>query len=77
MFPELAVGWFGIIFPIVILGGLGNSLGTLTAGVIIGVAAGVSSVLWGPLSAPLVTFTILIIALLFRPEGLITKRSIA
>jgi branched-chain amino acid transport system permease protein len=77
MFPQLAVAWFGIIFPIVILGGLGNSLGTLTAGVIIGVAAGVSSVLWGPLSAPLVTFTILIIALLFRPEGLITKRSIA
>jgi branched-subunit amino acid ABC-type transport system permease component len=29
------------------------------------------------LSAPLVTFTILIVALLFRPEGLITKRSIA
>lgn len=77
MFPQLAVAWFGIIFPIVILGGLGNSLGTLTAGVIIGVAAGVSSVLWGPLSAPLVTFTILIVALLFRPEGLITKRSIA
>jgi branched-chain amino acid transport system permease protein len=77
MFPQLAVAWFGIIFPIVILGGLGNSLGTLTAGVIIGVAAGVSNVLWGPLSAPLVTFTILIVALLFRPEGLITKRSIA
>jgi branched-chain amino acid transport system permease protein len=77
IFPGLAVAWFGIIFPIVILGGLGNSLGTLTAGVIIGVAAGVSSVLWGPLSAPLVTFTILIVALLFRPEGLITKRSIA
>jgi branched-chain amino acid transport system permease protein len=77
MFPQLAVAWFGIIFPIVILGGLGNSLGTLTAGVIIGVAAGVSTVLWGPLSAPLVTFTILIVALLFRPEGLITKRSIA
>jgi branched-chain amino acid transport system permease protein len=77
MFPQLAVAWFGIVFPIVILGGLGNSLGTLTAGVIIGVAAGVSSVLWGPLSAPLVTFTILIVALLFRPEGLITKRSIA
>ncbi|MGH8952753.1 MAG: branched-chain amino acid ABC transporter permease [Acidimicrobiia bacterium] len=77
MFPELAIAWFGIVFPIVILGGLGNSLGTLTAGVIIGVAAGVSSVLWGPLSAPLVTFLILLAALLFRPEGLLTKRSVA
>ena len=77
MFPELAVGWFGIVFPIVILGGLGNSIGTLTAGVIIGVAAGVSTVLWGPLAAPLVTFLILIAALLFRPEGLVTRRSVA
>ncbi|MGH8915161.1 MAG: branched-chain amino acid ABC transporter permease [Acidimicrobiia bacterium] len=77
VFPELAVGWFGIVFPIVILGGLGNSLGTMSAGVIIGVAAGVASVLWGPLAAPLVTFLILVAALLFRPEGLITKRSIA
>jgi len=77
MFPELAIAWFGIVFPIVILGGLGNSLGTLTAGVIIGVAAGVSSVLWGPLSAPLVTFLILLAALLFRPDGLLTKRSVA
>lgn len=77
MFPELAIAWFGIVFPIVILGGLGNSLGTLTAGVIIGVAAGVSSVLWGPLSAPLVTFLILLAALLFRPEGLLTRRSVA
>lgn len=77
MFPELAIAWFGIVFPIVILGGLGNTMGTLTAGVIIGLAAGVSTVLWGPLSAPLVTFVILLVALLFRPEGLITKRSIA
>ncbi|MGH8873147.1 MAG: branched-chain amino acid ABC transporter permease [Acidimicrobiia bacterium] len=77
IFPELAVAWFGIVFPIVILGGLGNSLGTLAAGVIIGMAAGVSTVLWGPLAAPLVTFLILIAALLFRPEGLVTKRSIA
>lgn len=77
LFPELAVAWIGIIFSVVILGGLGNALGTLTAGVIIGVAAGVSGVVWGPLAAPLVTFLILIAALLFRPEGLITKRGVA
>jgi branched-chain amino acid transport system permease protein len=77
LFPELAVAWIGIIFSVVILGGLGNALGTLTAGVIIGVAAGVAGVAWGPLAAPLVTFLILIAALLFRPEGLITKRGVA
>lgn len=77
IFPELAVAWFGIVFSVVILGGLGNTMGTLAAGVIIGVAAGVATVLWGPLAAPLVTFLILIAALLFRPEGLLTTKSMA
>ena len=77
LFPGLAVGWFGIVFSVVILGGLGNTVGALTAGVIVGAAAGVSTVVWGPLAAPLVTFLILIAALLFRPEGLITSRSVA
>jgi branched-chain amino acid transport system permease protein len=77
LWPGLAVSWFGVVFPVVILGGLGNTVGALTAGVIVGVAAGVASVVWGPISAPLVTFVILIAALLFRPQGLLTSRSVA
>jgi branched-chain amino acid transport system permease protein len=77
IFPGLAVGWFGVVFSVVILGGLGQTLGALAAGIIVGVAAGASSVIWGPLAAPLVTFLILIAALLFRPEGLLTRRSVA
>lgn len=77
LFPGLAVGWFGIVFSVVILGGLGHTVGALTAGVIVGVAAGAAAVTWGPLAAPLVTFIILIAALLFRPEGLLTSRSVA
>jgi branched-chain amino acid transport system permease protein len=73
--PSMSFGWFGIVFPVVILGGLGNAVGALGAGVIIGVAAGVASTEWGPLSAPLVTFLILIAALLFRPQGLFTRQS--
>lgn len=77
LWPGLAVSWFGIVFPVVILGGLGNTVGALAAGVMVGVAAGVASVVWGPISAPLVTFVILIAALLFRPQGLLTSRSVA
>jgi branched-chain amino acid transport system permease protein len=77
IFPDLSVAWFGIVFPVVILGGLGNTLGSLVAGVIVGVTAGVASALWDPLSVPLVTFLILIVALLFRPEGLLSSKSIA
>lgn len=73
--PSMSFGWFGIVFPVVILGGLGNTLGTLGAGVIVGVAAGVAAVEWGPLSASLVTFLILIGALLFRPQGLFNRQS--
>lgn len=77
IFPGLAVSWFGIVFPVVILGGLGHTVGTLTAGIIVGVAYGVAAVMWAPLAAPLVTFLILIAALLFRPQGLLTSRSVA
>lgn len=77
IFPGLSVTWFGIVFSVVILGGLGNTVGALTAGVIVGVAGGVAAVLWGPLASPLVIFVILIAALLFRPQGLLTSRSVA
>jgi branched-chain amino acid transport system permease protein len=77
IFPGLAVSWFGVVFSVVILGGLGQTIGALAAGIIVGVAAGASSVIWGPLAAPLVTFLILIAALLFRPEGLLTRSSVA
>lgn len=72
--PTMAVGWFGIVFPVVILGGLANAMGAFYAGIIVGVAAGVATVVWGPLSASLVTFSIMVLALLFRPEGLFTRR---
>lgn len=71
--PNISFAWFGIVFPVVILGGLGSAVGALGAGVIVGVAAGVASAEWGPLSAPLVTFVLLIVALLFRPQGLFTR----
>lgn len=75
LFPGLAVEWFGIVFPVVILGGLGSTLGALGAGVIIGVVGAVASVTWGPSYAPLATFVILIATLLFRPQGLFTRKA--
>jgi len=75
--PNMSLGWFGIVFPVVILGGLGNAVGALGAGVIVGVAAGIATTQWGPLSAPLVTFLIMIAALLFRPQGLFTRQGSA
>lgn len=76
LFPSLAVEWFGIVFPVVILGGLGSTLGALAAGIIIGVVASVATVAAGPSMAPLITFVILILTLLFRPSGLFARRTV-
>jgi branched-chain amino acid transport system permease protein len=70
VFPELAAEWVGLIFTVVILGGIGNLLGAVAAGILIGLVSSQVSVAWNPLGAPLVVFLLLILALLFRPNGL-------
>jgi branched-chain amino acid transport system permease protein len=70
VFPQLAAEWVGLIFTVVILGGIGNLLGAFGAGILIGLVAGVVGVAWTPQGAPLVVFLLLILALIFRPNGL-------
>jgi branched-chain amino acid transport system permease protein len=70
IFPQLAFEWVGLIFAVVILGGIGNLLGAVGAGILIGLVAGLVGVAWTPQGAPLVVFLLLILALLFRPNGL-------
>jgi branched-chain amino acid transport system permease protein len=57
-------------FCIVVLGGMGNALGALVGGMIIGVAESVGTLAFPGGQKQLITFTILIIVLLFRPQGL-------
>jgi len=76
LFPGLAVEWFAIVFPVVILGGLGSTKGSLAAGVVIGVVAAVATAWQGPSMAPLITFLILILTLLFRPQGLFARSAV-
>jgi branched-chain amino acid transport system permease protein len=70
VFPQLAFEWIGLVFTVVILGGIGNLLGAVGAGILIGFVAGIVGVWWTPQGAPLVVFLLLILALLFRPNGL-------
>jgi branched-chain amino acid transport system permease protein len=72
--PDAAFEWFGIVFAVVILGGIGNVVGTLLAGGLVGAVAGVVTVAWSPATAPLVVFTLVVLALLFRPRGLLPRR---
>jgi branched-chain amino acid transport system permease protein len=70
IFPQLAFEWVGLVFTVVILGGIGNLLGAVAAGILVGVVSNVVGVAWTHQGAPLVVFCLLILALLFRPNGL-------
>lgn len=60
-----------VAFVVVVMGGLGNFLGALIAGLIIGVTEAVAGLVVSPSLAPISNFVIFILILLFRPAGLI------
>ena len=66
--PAQIYAWIGVVFAAVIIGGLGNPLGLLVAGAVIGVSEGLTMAFTAPAWAPLVSFTVLILVLLVRPE---------
>ena len=68
--PSQIYAWVGVIFATVIMGGLGNPLGILAAGLLIGVSEAMTSAVAAPSWAPLVSFTLLIAILILRPGRL-------
>jgi branched-chain amino acid transport system permease protein len=66
--PSQIGGWLGVVFATVILGGLGNPLGLLLAGIGIGVSEALTMALIEPTWGPLVSFTLLVLILILRPE---------
>jgi branched-chain amino acid transport system permease protein len=65
--PSQIFAWVGVVFAAVMLGGLGSALGPLVAGVVIGVSEAVTMAVASPSWAPIVSFSLLIVMLLFRP----------
>ena len=68
--PSQIEAWIGVVFAVVIIGGLANPLGALAAGMLVGVSEAVTMALVNPAWAPLVAFSILIILLLWKPRWL-------
>lgn len=66
--PSQIWAWVGVVFAVVIIGRLGNPLGALIGGVFIGVCEALTMALVNPSWAPLVSFSVLIAFLLFRPR---------
>jgi len=62
--------WLIYLFLVVIVGGVGNVLGTAMAGVIVGIITGLSLALLPYQWVNLLTFGLLMVILLIRPQGL-------
>jgi branched-chain amino acid transport system permease protein len=65
--PSQIYAWVGVVFAAVMLGGLARALAPLIAGIVIGVSEAITMTVTAPSWAPLVSFTLLILILLFRP----------
>ncbi|MFZ2155068.1 MAG: branched-chain amino acid ABC transporter permease [Bradyrhizobium sp.] len=61
-------------FIVVILGGLGSVMGAVVAGIMLGLFESFASNFLGATAADLLQFILVILVLLFRPEGLLGER---
>jgi branched-chain amino acid transport system permease protein len=68
--PSQMFAWFGVVFAVVIIGGLGNPLGALVAGVLIGIAESLTMAITAPAWAPVVAFSLLIALMIWQPRWL-------
>jgi branched-chain amino acid transport system permease protein len=71
VFPEVGLTFLLISFVIIVLGGMGNFLGALAGGIIVGLVESLSAMFMPGSSAPLVIFVVFILILLIRPQGLL------
>jgi branched-chain amino acid transport system permease protein len=63
-----------LAFVIVITGGLGSMPGALVGGVLIGLTEAFAGLLFTPSAKSMFAFGILVLVLLFRPQGILGKR---
>ena len=60
-------------FVVTILGGVGTSWGPLVGGLILGILDAVGSIILGPTYVNVITFGLLLIILIFRPNGVLGR----
>ncbi len=66
--PSQIWAWIGVVFAVVIIGRVGNPVGALLGGVLIGLCEAVTMAIVNPAWAPLVSFSVLIGLLLAKPK---------
>ena len=73
--PPLGPAYTLLAFVIVIVGGLGSMGGALLGGVLIGVSEALAGLFIEPSAKGMFSFGLLILVLLFRPQGLLGRRA--
>jgi branched-chain amino acid transport system permease protein len=68
--PAQIWAYLGVVFAVVIIGRLGNPLGALLAGMLIGASESLAMAVLSPAWAPVVSFSVLIVILLWDPDWL-------
>ena len=73
--PSLGPAYTLLAFVIVITGGLGSMPGALIGGLLIGLTEAMAGLLFTPSAKSMFAFAILVLVLLFRPQGILGKRA--
>ncbi|HET7190277.1 MAG TPA: branched-chain amino acid ABC transporter permease [Pseudolabrys sp.] len=73
--PAVGPAYTLLAFVIVITGGLGSMPGALLGGVLIGLTEAIAGLLFSPSAKSMFAFAILALVLLFRPQGIVGRRS--
>ncbi len=71
--PSIGRDYIGRVFAICVLGGMGSLPGTLIGAMLLGVVEGITSTFYGPSWSPAVSFGFLLLALAFRPTGILGR----
>jgi branched-chain amino acid transport system permease protein len=73
--PPLGPAYTLLAFVIVITGGLGSMPGALLGGILIGLTEAMAGLFFTPSAKSMFAFAILVLVLLFRPQGILGKRT--
>jgi branched-chain amino acid transport system permease protein len=73
--PALGPAYTLLAFIIVITGGMGSMPGALLGGVLVGLTEALAGLLFTPSAKSMFSFAILVVVLLFRPQGIMGKKA--
>lgn len=76
VYPEMGHGFIFLAFAVVIVGGLGSIKGAVIAGLLLTQVFVLASLVMSPVWADVLVFAAMVLALLFRPQGLFGSKAL-